>query len=429
MSLPVPNETSRFRDLHTKTHDIELLLSGALVFGLLTVPGDLNRLFDTWSARFDGIASSAATYLYLYAQMIVYSMLVTFITHLCLRGYWIALLGLESVWSDGWNWERLKLGPHSRAHVERRVGSLSVAINNADDRASVIFAAGALLVMMFLYSLGMVGVAIAVSMLIGAATGIPSRSAFSVAFVAVFLPMIVIPLLDRRLAGKLNPDGLAHRVFARIAGAGLFLSPLRFIGPIQFVFQSRLGQRKLGIALGMASAVIMASLLVSVFLRSGELRLDGWTYFDPRPTGASIDPGHYRDSGATRTGRRPTIDSDVIAGPVIRLYLPYRPRRHNTLIAGSCPVLAAAVETGAGLNNATAATCLGNLYKVSLDGAVVTTSYRFTRDAASEFVGVLAYLPTAGLAPGPHELAIDGPGGNPNAPREVITIPFYSMAK
>jgi hypothetical protein len=166
-----------------------------------------------------------------------------------------------------------------------------------------------------------------------------------------------------------------------------------------------------------------------VVLRSGELRLDGWTYFDPRPTAASIDPGHYRDSGASRTGRRPTIDSDVIAGPVIRLYLPYRPRRHNPLIASSCKVLAAAVAAGSGLNNAMAATCLGNLYKVSLDGAAVTASYSFTRDAASEFVGVLAYLPTAGMASGPHELTIDGPGGNPDAPREIIKIPFYSVAK
>jgi hypothetical protein len=59
----------------------------------------------------------------------------------------------------------------------------------------------------------------------------------------------------------------------------------------------------------------------------------------------------------------------------------------------------------------------------------VTSSYRFTRDAASGFVGVLAYLPTDGLAAGPHELTIDGPGGNPDAPREVITIPFYSIAR
>ena len=423
------SETSRFKDLHTKTYDIELLLSGALVFGLLTMPGELNRLFDSWSARFDGVASSAATYFYLYGQMIVYSMLLTFIAHLCLRGYWIALLGLESVWIDGWDWNLLKLGPHSRAHIERRISSLSVAINKADDRASVIFAAGALLVMMFLYSLLMVIVAVALALLVATVTGIPERSAFSVTFIVVFLPMAIIPPLDRRLAGKLNPDSRAYRVFARVVAVGMYLSPLRFIGPIQFVFQSRLGQRKLSMALGGAATVIMVSLLTSVFLRSGELRLDGWTYFDPRPAAASVDPGHYRDSGAARTGRRPTIDSDVINGPLIRLYLPYRPRRLNPLVAKACPALATTVSAGTAPDNSAAAACVGNLYKVSLDGTPVTASYRFTRDAVSGFVGVLAYLPTEGLAPGPHELVIDGPGGNPDAPREIIRIPFYSIAK
>ena len=123
------------------------------MFGLSTAPGALDSFFDRWAARVDGLASPAMTYLYLYSQMIVYSMLVTFVTHLFLRGYWIALLGLESVWSDGWNWDRLTIGPFTREHLQRRVTSLSAAINRADDRASVIFAAGTLLVVISLHSL------------------------------------------------------------------------------------------------------------------------------------------------------------------------------------------------------------------------------------------------------------------------------------
>lgn len=423
------NQTSRFGDLHTKTYDIELLLSGALVFGLFTVPGAMDAFFDRWSARLDGVASSAATYLYMYSEMIVYSMLVTFIAHLCLRGYWIALLGLESVWVDGWHWDRLKLGPHTRAHVEHRVTSLSEAINKADDRASVIFAAGALLVMLFLYSMLLVVGAIVVALLLVAATGMPGRSAFSIAFFAAFVPMIVVPLLDRRLAARLNPQGTAYRVVGRLVRAGMLVSPLRLTAPVQFVFQSRLGERTLSIALGAAATVISAALLTSLLLRTGDLRVDGWTYFDPRPTASTVDPRHYRDSGVSRDGRRPTIDSDVISGPVIKLYLPYRPRRHNPLIASACTDLAAAVAEGTAPNNPAGATCVGNLYTVSLDGTPLTAAYSFTRDAASDFVGVLAYVPTDGLAPGPHELTIDGPGGNPEAPREIIKIPFYSVGK
>jgi len=240
--------------------------------------------------------------------------------------------------------------------------------------------------------------------------------------------MAIIPLLDRRLAGKLPPDGRADRVFARVAGVGMIFSPLRFIGPIQFVFQSRLGQRRLSMAMAAAAGVMMIALVMSVFVRSGELRLDGWRYYDPRPTAPSVDPRHYRDSGAARDGRRPTIDSDVIGGPLIRLYLPYR-RRHNPLIATACPALDAAVAAGTASDHSAAAACVGDLYRVSIDGAAVTASYNFTRDAASDFVGVLAYLPVDGLAPGPHELAIDAPGSNAQAPREVFRIPFYSIAK
>jgi hypothetical protein len=420
------NETSRFRELHTRTYEAELLLSGALVFGLLAAPGELNRLLDRWSPRLDGIASSAIIYLYTYGQMVVYSMLATFIAHLGLRGYWIALLGLESVWADGWNWDRLKLGPHSRAYIERKVTTLSAAINKADDRASVIFAAGALLVMSSLYALMLVVGAIAAALLLARVTGMAERTAFLIVLAAAFLPMTIIPALDRRLAGRLAPDSAAGRAFGRIARAGLVFSPMRLTAPVQFVFQSRIGERKLSLAVGIAAGIIATAMLIQLLYRNGQLRFDGWTYFDPSPAAASSDPRYYRDAGVERDGRLPTIDSDVIGGPVIRLFLPYRPRRHNPLVAAACPELAATVAQGTPPDNAAGATCVGGLYKVALDGAVVAATYRFSRDADSDFVGVLAYLPTDAIAPGMHELTIDGPGGNnPEAPREIVRIPFY----
>jgi hypothetical protein len=80
-------------------------------------------------------------------------------------------------------------------------------------------------------------------------------------------------------------------------------------------------------------------------------------------------------------------------------------------------------------DNALGAACVGGLYKVSLDDAPLTNSYTFSRDAASDFVGVLAYVPTSGLPPGPHEFMIDAPGNTETAPRNITRIPFYSVAR
>ena len=66
----------------------------------------------------------------------------------------------KACWSDGWKWDRLTIGPFTREPCSS-VPTLSVAINKADDRASVIFAAGALLVMVSLYSLLIVGAVVA----------------------------------------------------------------------------------------------------------------------------------------------------------------------------------------------------------------------------------------------------------------------------
>ncbi len=421
------NGTSRFGDLHTKTYDIELLISGALVFGLLTVPGEMNALFDRWGSRLDGLASPALTYFYVYGQMIVYSMLGTFIAHLCLRGYWIALLGLESVWSDGWNWDQLKLGPYTRERLERRVPTLSAAINTADDRASVIFAAGALLVMVSLYSFLIVFGAVAAGLAIESATGMSGTRVFFIVMAVAFFVAILVPRLDKRFGRGIAPDTRAGRLFSRLIGVGMLFTPMRFTGPVQFVFQSRIGERRLTMAMTMAATTLAAALIVGMLLRGGVLRIDGWTYYDPAPAAASVDPRHYRDSGVGRDGRRPTIDSDIISGPLLRLYLPYRPRRHNPLVARACPQLATALAQGDAPDNSAGAACVGGLYKIALDGAAVTTTFRFTRDAASDFVGVLAYLPTSDLPAGPHELVIDAPTGDDG--RELIRIPFYTVLR
>jgi hypothetical protein len=286
-----------------------------------------------------------------------------------------------------------------------------------------------LLVTVALYSLVVVTAALAVGLAISAATGIPGPRAFFYVVAAAFIPMTLAPMLDKRIGRRIDTTTRGGRLFGRAISFFLYFSPLRWTAPMQFVFQSRIGERKVSIALAIAALALTGVVLVGMLLRNGQLRIDGWRFFDPEPAAASIDPRHYRDSGVERDGRRPTIDSDMISGPLIRLYLPYRPRRHNPLIAEACPDLAATVSGGTAPDNARAAACVGGLYKVSLDGNAVTTTYTFTRDAASDFVGVLAYIPTAALQPGPHEFIVDAPGNDLVGPRELTRIPFHFVGR
>jgi hypothetical protein len=410
-------QTSRFRDLHRLTHEVELLISGALVFGLSQVPGYIEGAFEFWSLRLEGLAMTAATYLFVYSVLLVYSLLGTFVLHLCLRGYWVALLGLESVWPEGWSSEKLKFGPHGRREADRMFGSLAVSIDKADDRASLLFAAGALLVTVFLYSLIMMLVSIGLGAGVAYLTGgrIPGVVGLFSAFGLFLFVTVALTLVDRHYGHRIPAGTRAGRWFAAALRTAMWLSPARATGPVQFVFQNHLGEKKLGGAIAVAAAVMATVLIGGMLWRSGQFRIDGWRYFDDSPAAeAYFDPRYYRDSPATRDGLLPSIDAEVITGPYLKLYLPYRPRRHNPLLDTKCPQPAD-----------DRAQCVGNLYTVSLAGQALTgLTFDFTRDMPSGFVGVATFLDVRTLAPGRHELTIVAP---PRREGETLTIriPFY----
>lgn len=409
--------TSRFRDLHRLTHEVELLISGALVFGLSQIPGYIEDAFQWWSPRLDGLALTAAIYVFVYSALLVYSLLGTFVLHLCLRGYWVALLGLESVWPEGWTTEKLKFGPHGKREAERMFSSLAVSIDKADDRASLLFAAGALLVTVFLYSLVMMLASIGVGAGVAYLTGgrVPGAVGLFSTFGLFLLVTLTLTLVDRRYGDKIAADSRAGRWLARALRTALWLSPARATGPIQFVFQNHLGEKRLGGAIAVAAAVMASVLIGGMVWRSGQFRIDGWTHFDDAPGAAAhFDPRYYRSSSATRDGLMPSIDAEIITGPYLKLYLPYRPRRHNPLLDTRCPQPAQA-----------SAQCVGSLYTVSLDGQPLTgLTFDFMRDMPSEFVGAATFIDVRDLPPGRHELTIVAPPRRDDEP-VTLRIPFY----
>lgn len=414
--------TSRFRDMHTRTYEIELLISGALVFGLFQVPGAIEHAFDAWMPRFDGLATAVASYLFLYALMIAYSLLGMFILQLAMRGYWVALLGLESVWPDGWNWDQLKFGPYSRPYVEAQVPTLAVSIDRADDRASVIFAAGALLAMVFLYSLMLSIMALPVGWLVATVSGgyLGHVAAFFTVLGLALGTLIVLPLVDRFAGHRIARDSAGGRLLDRLTRALLRLSIVRIVGPVQFVFQSRMGEKSLTVAMTLAASLLGMIMIGGLLWRAGELRVDGWTRYSSEAGTVGFEPAQYRDSGVARTGTAPSIDSDIIRGPYLRVYLPYRPRRHNPLLEKTCPLTGPVVD-----QMSASAACLGGLHTLLLDDQPLQAlTFDFTRDAGSDFVGVITFIDVRTLAPGRHVLQIDAPGRDEGT-TATYRIPFY----
>jgi len=80
----------------TPTWELELLISGATVFGLMQLPDPLNRaLIILMNGNEEAIVELVRT-VSIYLQFSVITLIVTFILHLLTRAYWVALVGMYS---------------------------------------------------------------------------------------------------------------------------------------------------------------------------------------------------------------------------------------------------------------------------------------------------------------------------------------------
>lgn len=412
----------------TPTWEIEMLLSGAVVFALLQVPGSLDAAFDRLFLRLDGTLGVAALLVYSYAKAIVYALILTFITHLAARAYWIALVGVDSVFPDGPKWHRSKLGAIARETLERRVVPPRDLIGRADDRCSLIFASGILLVLFALFSL------LATAVLGGIAFAI-SELAFDGAHFAIIIlvlaslfsiPSAVAMFVDRLRGDRLDRAGLPARMIAWANAAGFRVPVLRHALPLLYTLSSNRPTQRVYVLLVVAMLGILYFVMGEVLVRREVVKFDMYAFLPDQPTSYALDPDHYEDRREPASAAMlPYIQSEIVSGPYVRLFVPYLAERHEPGIRRSCPgiePLSAKHFRMRGrerLDDARSLQtldCFQRMLAIELDGERTDLALHFGSDARSGQRGVIAMIPASRLEPGRHVVALTRPPRSRDAP-------------
>jgi len=127
----------------TPTWEMELLVSGATVFSLLQLPGPISRAAAILMNSNDQNIAILVSIVSIYVYVSLVALIGAFILHLIARGYWVAIVGLNSVYPEGIKWGKgNSSGPIHRAVVEESQSSMQQLIERADNRATGIFGLG-----------------------------------------------------------------------------------------------------------------------------------------------------------------------------------------------------------------------------------------------------------------------------------------------
>lgn len=437
---------SRFAQFHAQTYEMELLVSGALLFALVQVVGPINAHFHRAMTFIAGDSRLLVTYAFVYLSLAVTALICFFSVHLMLRAFWIGLVGLESVYPGGVAWDKLKLGPHYAKSLRRTTPPLASSIEKLDDVCSLVFSLAFLIVLTFVYSIAIVALCLTVSWAGARLLGWPYDRIFWGTFLTVAVSGTAVALVDKYLGSKFPAGRRADRALGWLVRVTLVISPLRLMGQISLVLQSRLSERRTNVLIVGSVVILSIAMLGSLLARDGLFGFGSLVY-QPEDAGTEgVEAKSYRtnwnEDDFNEASWRPSIDAEVVTGPYLRLFLPYRPGTHNDRIAARCPDLDRVRDEGLsfGVVHQAAPTeqsrmgveCLVGLFVISIDGEV-RDDLRFDwyTEPSHGIPGVIAYVDVRGMSVGRHVIEIDAPRGEPPKSatdtdrRRSLVIPFW----
>ena len=429
--------------LHERTGEVELLISGGMLLALTQVPGHLDAWWDSIALRLGGPSFMTAFVVWYYTKLMVFTLVGAFALHIAARAYWIGLLGLDSVFPDGIRWERIRYGPITVDTYRASFRTLPAMARRADRFGSTIFSFAFWIVLLFVLASLMAGLA-ALAALAVHRWLLPDTTLgvvwFSFLALGVVAPLLAF-LVDRLVGSRLDPAGrVAGAIRAVVRSNYVFAGSL--LMPIQFTLFSNARRGAMWGVMGAVFTLLIGLFIAGEQVRTGQVIVSASATFPTRPGAATADARYYESATPSTPSRGlPSIQSDVIQGPYVRLRVPFVARRDEEPMRERCPALP---EPGRrGLIGTSLSTpppdpteeealiaCMAGLWSVRLDGAPVHPDWVLDAGKGAGIDGLVAYLATQALAPGAHLIEVSqawrdedeaaAPGKEPQLRRHFI---------
>jgi len=423
------------------TWELELLISGAVLFALFQIPSALTGFFARIEPHATSAMLSVLLFVQLYVKAIVYALIASFVVHLVARAYWVGLVGLHSVFPNGVRWENFKSGPVTLEVYRERLVSLPAIISRTDNFCSVIFSFAFLLVILF----GFTVVITAFYTLI--TYGISRLFFHGQKSDAIFLTFAALTALipattafvDRRFGARLSPN--AQRLLRRMVVFTYRGTAQNVTSPIFIPLLTNVGRKKIMAIFYTSLFGILFVVIAERFARQDQLSINSYDYF-ALSASHGVDYRFYENQRSAEDvyPRLPSIQSDIVTGSYVKLFIPYNPRRHNVIMARSCPNLRPVQARGLQIGPdpappdslaIPALECLARIHNVTLDGAPRTDlKFSFYEHPGSGIKGIIAYIPADSLTRGQHLITVK-PVPSPDAdasaapPPAPWVIPFW----
>lgn len=422
--------------LRERTDELELLISGLSLLGLLALPDVIGDAYvDNYARLPIAVLAGVAIAMPMLTAM-AYSLAACLMLHLAIRAYWVGLIGLRSVYPDGVRWDAKSLGPVQRERLESRSEDPDAAVARADRWASTVFAVFVFCALALAALGGWMTLVIIAMAFVGqhfGGTNEALSAGLGLFLLALIASLASLWLLDgvlaRRFPRLLRLPGFrpVTRALAAVLGR---IFPERIFGAVRLPLQTHLRRR---IFFPLLAVVFFVLPVLGTYGVEGRFDFDRFgtqAFVSTEDLAAGYKSSHYESQREPTDRVRvvPLVPAPVVEGDWVPLFLPYLAIRDDDVLAHRCARLGKSPETGeqaqaeseaatdagarareaaAALRATHAARCLATLWEVRLDGRPVDLStFIVAQRTDLGLRGLTGYIDLRGGEPGPRTLEV-----------------------
>ncbi|MEQ8238226.1 MAG: hypothetical protein RIA69_03395 [Cyclobacteriaceae bacterium] len=402
--------TSWLTELQQKSWEPEILLSGIVLYGLFQIPAILDALLlygkdnlfgDT--TDLDNLISSL--------KVALYWLTCGLILHLISRGIWVGMVGLSFTFPNGMNKERLKVTGKFEQQLDK-IPSIEQIIINLEKVSSALFSVSFMLFMImmgaYLFILILLVIPIfGVEQLLGIdAFGKTAENVISI-YAVTILSIGGLSLVDFVTLGFFRRFKWVSKLYYPLYWLVSSITLSRFYRPIYYTIISNYGKWKIGLFLiffAVTSVFGVGGLQDGVFPGESLTQLEFWNN-SRRSTSFS---GHYDDQIDDFHSVQAQIQSDIISGNTLRLFVVLKVSREDSIrkycnydsLISQTKMISSEIEHH----------CASAFYHVYLNDSLISDQkWLFKYKQRTEQRGLISYIDVSDLPQGMHSIRVRGP--------------------
>jgi hypothetical protein len=239
-------------------------------------------------------------------------------------------------------------------------------------------------------------------------------------------------MIDMSRGDRLEPGSRPYRTLRWLVTAAFKLNLIRFMGPMMATLATNVGRKRSTLFMVVVLTSLIALSSADRLMQSDRLSVNAYDFFGASRV-HSVNYRFYenqREQGRPYP-RTPSIQSDVIRDPYVKLFIPYYPRRDNGALARACPGMKPLQDRGLQIGADSylpdslvlpALDCIARVHAVTLDGTPrPDLQFAFYENPTTGAKGVLAYIPADSLARGRHTIGV--------VPVPPVELPTDSTAR